>query len=123
MKRYNSFGISDDVLKVIESLGIKTIVFRYRGEKGKISFISSTKDFRFSEFEYDDNGDVQKHVPLEHMTSVKQDDLPEHKCYYNGCNSEATKFLRTMKFWYCDNHFRYVTEKLKQKFKTKIVFC
>lgn len=79
-QRFKSFGLSVEVIEKLDKLNIKTIVFRFQNSVGrKTKFVTSLKNYKRSEFEYDDDGDLQKHVPIEDMTEITDEEMPMTK--------------------------------------------
>jgi len=66
-----SFGISKDVLKKLEAMEVKYIVFMYFGKRERCLFVAGIEDYLNSDIEYTDVGhDLQKHVRLRDMLKI-----------------------------------------------------
>ena len=61
----DSFGLSFGLIKKLEKLGCKRIVFEYEGEKYRWGeYYCDLNDIKNSDLEYDNNGDLQKFIRI-----------------------------------------------------------
>ena len=66
MRRWHSFGISIEILNNLREAGIEKIRFPF-GDK---VYESTVTQFLLSDKTYDNDGDIQKHMPLSRMEPV-----------------------------------------------------